>query len=88
MGQVVFFVYLVRNCFQLPFGAKRFYAVMGTKKQQIGGAFREQPIGNNADDLVDRGLEFSRFVDLEIMHVEDYVTVVGNNTFAVNGIAA
>ena len=38
--------------------------------------------------MIDRGFEFSRLVDLEIVYIENHVAVIGDNAFAVNRVAA
>ena len=65
-----------------------FYAFWCAQQQQIRRPCREQTVRHHADDGVDLTLQFHRVGDLHVEHVKDDIAVVGDDTFAVNRVAA
>src|SRR2546423_252284 len=66
----------------------RSHAGLGPEQEHIRAAPREQSIGNDASDIVDRRFHLDRIEDREPPHVEDDVAVVRGKAFAQLGLAA
>ena len=76
-------------CRRLPsLGLEGFHTFRGTQQQQVRRPRREQAVGHHADDGVDLRFQFHRVGDLQVVHIEDYIAVVGDHTFAVHRVAA
>ena len=63
-------------------------AFRGPQQQHIRRAGGKQAVGDHADDVVQGLLHLHRIHDLQAMHVEDDVAVVGNKVFAVHRLTA
>src|SRR5690606_11532776 len=57
-----------------------------TENQLVSRSYSEQPIGNNAGDLIQLGFCCAWINDVQIVNIEDNVAVVGDESFPVNRI--
>ena len=71
-----------------PRGLEGVGVCWGADYDFVGALAGEEADGHYAGDLVDFGLEFYGIEDFQVVDVEDFVAVVGNYGFAIDGLAA